>query len=105
MKRKTGTREWSGSSFNIQLGCKNDCKYCYAKAMAAQSGRKKPEDWANEEINKSAVYKKYGRRSDKNQPIMFPTMHDINLDNWQWMAIHGRSHWRTSLEIFSRNSI
>lgn len=29
-KKKTGTREWSESSLNIAIGCKNNCRYCYA---------------------------------------------------------------------------
>lgn len=81
MKRKTGTKEWSGSSCNIQLGCMHDCKYCYAKAMAVRYGRKNKKDWNVEEINISAVKKQYQLRGPAKQPVMFPTTHDITPFN------------------------
>lgn len=59
-QRKTGTREWSGSSCNIQTGCSNNCKYCYAKAISAKSRKRKPEEWHIECINKKLVDKQYG---------------------------------------------
>ena len=34
-----GTKEWADENVNIQNGCPNDCRYCYAKAMAVQYKR------------------------------------------------------------------
>ena len=75
-KPRTGTREWSDISFNIGLGCSNNCRYCYAKADKL---RRKMitchEEWPTERLLKQA-----GRTSFPDQHgsvTMFPTTHDI----------------------------
>jgi len=74
----TGTKEWAESNVNIQDGCKNDCRYCYAKAMAVRFGRTAPESWKNPVIRAAEVDKNYRLRKGT---LMFPSTHDITPDN------------------------
>lgn len=71
-----GTREWSEKSFNIGLGCSNDCLYCYARADKLR--RKTIVDrakWPVERLIKQADITRY---SDMRAAVtMFPTTHDI----------------------------
>lgn len=79
MKRKTGTREWSQSSLNLQIGCTHGCRYCYARAMALRFGRiAKPEDWARPRIDSFVQQKVFRLRRGV---TMFPTQHDITALN------------------------
>lgn len=73
MKRKTGTREWADSNFNIGIGCAHDCLYCYAKSAAIRFKQiSSLDEWTKEKIKDKipAITKKQGW-------IMFPTTHDI----------------------------
>ena len=80
-KKVSGTTEWASLNKNFINGCSNDCKYCYAKAMAIRFQRKTVNNWHIEEVNQNslnATYKKV------NGTIMFPSSHDItpvNLNN------------------------
>lgn len=72
-KRKTGTREWAESNYNIGVGCAHDCLYCYARASAVRFKQiPSNEAWTQERLKDKmpAVTKKQGW-------IMFPTTHDI----------------------------
>jgi DNA repair photolyase len=81
----TGTKEWSDISYNIQLGCQNNCLYCYAKANAIRFGRiKSHNEWANETIREKAVNKNWNKRDGV---IMFPTTHDITEQNIEAVII------------------
>jgi DNA repair photolyase len=63
---KSGVQEWAKHSINLQYTCEYNCRYCYAKKM-------------NKRFNfkvKEPIIKKY------NGVIMFPTMHDITLSNF-----------------------
>lgn len=83
MSKKTGTREWSGSSLNIQTGCSHGCLYCYARSAALRFGRiPNGAAWDSPILNRTAINKEYRLRSPGNQPIMFPTAHDITSHNW-----------------------
>lgn len=73
-----GTKEWAKHNVNIQTGCLNDCRYCYAKSMALRFGRTTRENWRTPEINIEKVSKGYRKREGT---IMFPTSHDITRDN------------------------
>jgi len=73
-----GTKEWASSNVNIQSGCPNDCRYCYAKSMAIRHKRKTRDNWKEPEINADKVNKGFARRKGT---IMFPTTHDITRDN------------------------
>jgi DNA repair photolyase len=71
-KRKTGTREWADSNYNIGIGCSNGCLYCYAKTNAERFKLVAEGDWTTERIKNKlpAVTKREGW-------VMFPTTHDI----------------------------
>jgi len=75
MNTKTGVAQWADKSANIQTGCRNGCLYCYAQAMAQRfkriAGR---ETWLYPSLNKPGKFPRDSR-------VMFPTTHDITLDN------------------------
>ena len=73
-KLATGTKEWADSNVNLVNGCKNDCRYCYAKKMAIRFGRKTNATWKEMEVNQEAIKKSYKKRTGR---IMFPSSHDI----------------------------
>ena len=71
----TGTREWSSYSANLFVGCKNNCRYCYARADALRFGLiKDRSDWPNMRIKKKLPTQFYKKVDGV---IMFPTTHDI----------------------------
>ena len=76
-RQKTGTKEWAESNVNICYGCKNNCRYCYAKKMAIRFGRTTEQFWSKMVINQKAVEKKYTRRHGT---VMFPSTHDITSE-------------------------
>lgn len=77
-KKKTGVGEWAENSFNFQNGCRNGCKYCYARKIKRQYEPHIDFDNPVLHLTKSAA----GMLQDKvNGRIMFPTMHDIDEDN------------------------
>lgn len=79
-KPKSGTREWSGTSENIQRGCEHDCRYCYAKYDCVNRFRRcSSEEWAIPTINQKRV--DASRPLYPDQPVMFPTTHDITPKN------------------------
>jgi len=82
MAKKTGTREWAETNVNIQIGCENNCRYCYAKYNAvcrfrtcrAELGHR----WAVPRINNQKVDAKYPQYGGW---VMFPSTHDITMEN------------------------
>jgi DNA repair photolyase len=73
-----GTQEWAAHNVNIQLGCENNCKYCYAKSMGIRFKRCAASDWESPQIltdKVNAFPKKYSGK------VMFPTTHDITPFN------------------------
>ena len=77
-KQVRGVGEWASKSVNLQSGCKNSCRYCFAQSMAMRFGHKTPKTWGTPTIRHKAVNKGY-RKTDGR--IMFPTSHDITQDN------------------------
>ena len=78
-KKKTGTREWSESSVNIQLGCENGCRYCYARYNAVKFRKWcTDEQWLDPVIVLSKVTRSFLKRAGV---VMFPTTHDITPRN------------------------
>lgn len=77
---RTGTKEWSDHSKNIQLGCKHGCLYCYARQMAERFGRVEGQkDWVeNVKLNAKSVAEKPKKLDGR---IMFPTTHDVTEEN------------------------
>lgn len=71
-QKRTGTREWSDKSLNIQCGCEHNCLYCYARANALwRRWIKNKEEW------KTPRFYEKGEKPKKTGRIMFPTTHDI----------------------------
>lgn len=78
-KPKSGTREWAQHNKNIDDGCPNDCRYCYARYDAVyRFKRNTAENWKNPVLNPKK-YNECGKKLDGR--IMFPTTHDIHKDN------------------------
>jgi len=78
-KQKTGTKEWSESSVNIQLGCEHGCRYCYARYQAVMFRKWcTAEQWKDPVIILSKVTRSYLKRAGV---VMFPTTHDITPRN------------------------
>lgn len=75
-KRKitSGTKEWADYNVNCIKGCRNDCRYCYAKIMAERFGRIESDAWESMEIREEVVRKNFKRRPGR---VMFPSTHDI----------------------------
>lgn len=63
---KSGVQEWANHSINLQYTCEYGCRYCYARKL---NNRFKFTP-------KEPVIKHY------NGVVMFPTMHDITLSNF-----------------------
>jgi uncharacterized Fe-S cluster-containing radical SAM superfamily protein len=76
----TGTKEWSNRSLNIQVGCKNNCRYCYAQAMFCRF--KRPGIWSEPRINQAALLRKFKKLDGVS---MFPSTHDITPDNLDYV--------------------
>jgi len=75
-KRRTGTKEWSDESLNIQCGCEHCCRYCYACANALRLGWiKNREQW------KTPRFFKTWKKPFKAGRVMYPTLHDITESN------------------------
>lgn len=77
-KKVSGTKEWATSNVNIQSGCKNNCKYCYAKSMALRFGRETRNSWKEITLKPHKLDDNYKK---KEGTIMFPTTHDITTEN------------------------
>jgi len=83
-KRKTGTKEWSVASVNFHNGCKNRCRYCYAKADALRYKRIDHHDeWGT---TYCTTREKDVRKKQKKYDgvVMVPSTHDLwpeNLDD------------------------
>ncbi len=78
-KKKTGTKEWAVSNVNIQLGCENGCRYCYARDNAV--GFRKwctAEQWLDPVIVMSRVTRSYLKREGV---VMYPSTHDVTERN------------------------
>jgi DNA repair photolyase len=77
-KTKTGTKEWSDYSLNINQGCEHNCRYCYARENAMRYGVIKNAD----EWTKTKRLKGFDKSVTKqNGQGMFPTTHDITPNN------------------------
>ena len=74
-KARSGTREWASDTVNIQLGCENGCRYCYARCMMVKwLKRCTAEQWLEPVINQEKVDRGYPRYKGV---VMFPSTHDI----------------------------
>jgi len=78
-EKKTGTKEWADRNFNIQKGCPYDCRYCYAKEMAIRFKRSTAESWHIPMLDYPC---RQVPRHKTPGTTMFPTAHDITMDNY-----------------------
>jgi DNA repair photolyase len=78
-KKITGTYEWASVSVNCSIGCRNDCKYCYAKRLAVMQKRiSSYSEWRN----KNEICRDLKKENKKHKgTVMFPTVHDIHPGN------------------------
>jgi len=77
-KSNYGTFEWSVKTINFITGCKNDCKYCYAKSMGIRYKRNTVEDWSTEVVRSQELTKRIPKYNGK---VMFPSSHDITPEH------------------------
>jgi hypothetical protein len=77
-KGVTGTREWAESNVNIQSGCENDCRYCYAKSMAMRYHGRASHTWQQPRPQKQNRVKNWRKHKGI---LMFPSSHDITPGN------------------------
>ena len=78
-KPKTGTKEWADHNVNIQVGCENGCRYCYARYNAVRRFKYcQPNEWNEPRINHKKVDCIYNNAGGK---VMFPSTHDITPRN------------------------
>lgn len=78
----TGTKEWAEETVNIQTGCANNCRYCYAARNAHRFGQRTRDQWQDEVLTKRAQITSYPARDGV---VMFPSAHDItpfNLEHY-----------------------
>ena len=77
--KKTGTKEWAVTNVNIQLGCENGCRYCYARYNAVVFRKWcTAEQWLDPVTVISRVSRSYLKRSGV---VMYPSTHDITPRN------------------------
>ena len=77
--KKTGTKEWAVSNINIQLGCENGCRYCYARYNAVVFRKWcTAEQWLDPVTVISRVSRSYLKRGGV---VMYPSTHDITPRN------------------------
>lgn len=73
-----GTKEYAPRNENCFYGCTNNCRYCYAKAIALHYKRiSKPEDWKTMRLNEKKFNRNFRKRSGL---TMYPTSHDITKE-------------------------
>lgn len=81
-RTKTGTHEWADETRNLFIGCRHDCRYCFARANALRFGLiKSVEQWKEMRLNKRVesdlTRKKPVRLFEQPRRIMVPSTHDI----------------------------
>ncbi len=78
MKKISGTKEWAGSNENIMYGCRNNCRYCYGKAMSIRHKKININRWHEPIIRGDQLLKGIGKRK---KTIMFPSTHDLHQEH------------------------
>jgi DNA repair photolyase len=77
-----GTKEWAVRNVNFISGCKNNCKYCWAKEYAiSRLKTKTPDTWKIEEVNFKKLKHSYRKKEGY---TMFPSTHDITPENLEY---------------------
>jgi len=78
MKNKIG---WCNLTWNPVVGCKNHCKYCYARAMNERFGF--IANWDNPEWKEKGFNKKFPQKSQK---IFIGSMSEIRFWKRDWLS-------------------
>jgi DNA repair photolyase len=77
--KKTGTKEWAVTNVNIQLGCENGCRYCYARYNAVKFRKWcTVKQWLDPVTIIHRVTRSYLKRDGV---VMYPSTHDITPRN------------------------
>jgi len=79
-KKTSGTKEWVGNNINLQNGCQNNCKYCYARVQTV-ARKLNPKEWNKEIIHQKDIDKFLKRKKEFNCHLMFLSSHDITPEN------------------------
>jgi DNA repair photolyase len=79
MDQRSGTKEWAEKNVNFQIGCENNCSYCYARRMNQRYDSVRIPDWSKPKIDLKKVAQ--SRRTRKSTNFMFPSSHDITENN------------------------
>ena len=74
----SGTKEWAEKTVNICQGCRNNCRYCYAAAMASRFKQRERGEWEREELTARANMASYPVCDGV---VMFPSSHDVTPGN------------------------
>lgn len=89
MKRRSKHQDWVYKTVSCQIGCSNDCLYCFAKGDIVKKrckGNKANlkevplKDWPKEELSKTGILNKYKLYAN---PIMCPGTHDITEGSFE----------------------
>ena len=73
---KTGTKEWAETNCNIFKGCRNGCRYCFAREHAQRFGRiRSASEWT------TMIPVPVPKGPAKPSRIMFPSTHDLFPDH------------------------
>jgi DNA repair photolyase len=72
-----GVNEWADESYNICLGCKHGCLYCFAKAIRCwpDAQMRRPGAWQEQRLNPNRS--RLGSEINDAGVVMFPSSHDI----------------------------
>lgn len=78
-KKSDGAYDWAGKTINCCRGCTNNCRYCYARESAIRYRQiKNYDEWETCHIRQHDVIK---RHRNYGELVMFPSTHDITLEN------------------------
>lgn len=73
-----GTAEWADKNHNIIIGCNHNCRYCYSRKKAVETGRiKQSEDWQTEQLDQ---FRYQSTDIGAHGVIMYPSQHDLSPD-------------------------
>lgn len=84
--RNRGTNEWASKNENIFKGCKNNCRYCYARNFALRMRRIDHYwEWTTMHLREDRIGKSFRGRGYR---IMFPSTHDLFPEHLDLILAH-----------------
>lgn len=73
-----GTAEWADKNHNIITGCIHNCRYCYSRKKAVETGRiTQSDDWQREQLDQ---FKYQSTAIRSHGVVMYPSQHDLSPD-------------------------